>query len=148
MKLFIGSVVGRTEEVAHSQSMRELWVALQGTDFTDGTVVGDALVSRARSIVGSAFLRSDADVLLSIDSDIWFRPQDALRIAEMAQSMDIVAGLYMTRNMNTQPALMLPEGEEITFAADSKPVKVPFVSTGFVAVHRRVFEALESTLPL
>lgn len=150
MKLFIGSVVGRTEEVAHSQSMRELWVALtkQNIDFTDGTVVGDALVSRSRSIVASAFLRSDADVLLSIDSDIWFRPQDALRITEMAKSMDIVAGLYMTRNMNTQPALMLPEGEEITFAADSKPVKVPFVSTGFVAVHRRVFEALKPTVPL
>lgn len=150
MKLYIGSVVWRAEEEGHSQAMRQLWVALtkQGVDFTDGTVVGDALVSRARSIVASSFLRSDADVLLSIDSDIWFRPQDALRISEMAMSMDVVAALYMTRNMATQPALMLPEGEEVIFSADSKLTKVPFVSTGFVAVHRRVFETVRRDLPL
>lgn len=149
-KLYIGSVVWRTEEVGHSQSMRQLWMELnkQGWEFTDGTVVGDALISRARSIVASAFLRSDADVLLSVDSDIWFRPQDAIRICELAQGKDIAAGLYMTRNLQTQPALMLPEGEEIVFAGDSKPVRVPFVSTGFVAIHRRVFERLAEGLPL
>ena len=150
MKLYLGSTVWRTEETGFSQSMRQLWLELtkQGTEFTDGTVVGDALVSRARSIIASAFLRTDADVMLSIDSDIWFRPEDAIRIAELAMSKDIVAALYMTRNLSTQPALMLPEGEEIIFAADSQPTEVPFVSTGFVAVHRRVFERLSKDLPL
>ena len=150
MKLYLGSVVWRTEETGFSQSMRQLWMELtkQGTEFTDGTVVGDALISRARSIIASTFLRSDADVLLSIDSDIWFRPEDAIRISELAMSKDVVAALYMTRNLATQPALMLPEGEEIIFAADQKPTQVPYVSTGFVAVHRRVFEKLAKNLPL
>ncbi len=111
-------------------------------------VTGDALVSRSRSIVASAFLRSDADVLLTIDSDIWFRPQDAIKLCEEAMTHDLIAALYMTRNIATQPAVMLPEDTDVVFAADSQPVEAPFVSTGFMAAHRRVFEKLSDTLPL
>ena len=149
MKLYLGNAVWRTEEVGHSQSMRLLARELdkREIEFTDGTVVGDALISRARSIIGSAFMRSDADVLLSIDSDIWFRPEDAISLAEKALEYDMIAGMYMTRSLTTQPALMLPD-EEVIFAANSSPVEVPYISTGFVAVNRRVFEALSQELPL
>ena len=150
MKLYIGTIVGRTEETAFSQCMRQLWLMLRerGIEYTDGTVTGDALVSRSRSIVASAFLRSDADVLLTIDSDIWFRPQDAIKLCEEAMTHDLIAALYMTRNLATQPAVMLPEDTDVVFAADSTPVEAPFVSTGFMAAHRRVFEKLSKDLPL
>lgn len=149
MKLYLGNAVWRTEEVGHSQSMRLLVRELdkRGIVFDDGTVVGDALISRARSIIGSAFLRSEADVLLSIDSDIWFRPQDAISLAEKAMDHDIIAAMYMTRALETQPALMLPD-EPVIFAADQEPVETPFVSTGFVAVNRKVFRTLSEELPL
>ncbi len=150
MKIFLGNIVGRTEEVGFSQSMRELVLELtkRGIEFTDGTVVGDALVSRARSMVASQFLRSDADVMMSIDSDIWFRPQDAIKLCEEAMSHDLIAALYMTRNLATQPAVMLPEDTDVVFADNSTPVEAPFVSTGFMAAHRRVFEKLSKDLPL
>ena len=150
MKLFLGSIVGRVEEVGFSQSMRLLWRELDrtGIEFTDGTVAGDAAVDRARSIVGSTFLRSDADVMVSIDSDIWFRAVDAIALAEKAQEYDIIGALYMTRKLNTQPALMLPAGEGISFDPDAKPVQAPFIAGGFTAVNRRVFEALAAELPL
>lgn len=130
--------------------MRLLWRELdrRGIEFTDGTVVGDAAVDRARSIVGSTFLRSDADVMISIDSDIWFRPVDAISLAEKAMDYDIIGALYMTRKINTQPAIMLPAGEGVSFDPDAKPVETPFVSGGFTAVHRRVFERLSLELPL
>ncbi len=149
MKLFLGNAVWRTEEVGHAQSMRLLVRELdkRGIEFTDGTVVGDALISRARSIIGSAFLRSEADVLLSIDSDIWFRPQDAISLAEKAMEYDIVAAMYMTRSLQAQPALMLPD-EPVVFAADQEPLEAPFVSTGFAAVNKRVFQKLSEELPL
>ena len=149
MKVYLGGAVWRTEEAAHSQCMRQLWRELdrRGIEFVDGTVVGDALISRARSIIASAFLRSDADVLLSIDSDIWFRAQDAISLCEKAQERGIVAALYMTRGLNTQPALMLPN-ESVSFHADAGVVEAPFVSTGFIAVGRGVFQALSETLPL
>lgn len=149
MKLYLGSVVWREETVGHAQCMRQLWRELdrRGVKFQDGTVVGDALVSRARSIVASDFLRSGCDVLLTIDSDIWFRAQDAIAMAEKAMGYDIIGGLYMTRSLQTQPAMMLPEGPVI-MAANSEPVECKYLSTGFMAVHRSVFELLAEGLPL
>ena len=69
MKLFLGSVLYRNVEVAYAESMALLQRELdrRGIEFTYGAVSGDALVSRSRSIVASAFMRSDADVLLTID---------------------------------------------------------------------------------
>jgi len=150
MKLFLGSVTWRTEEVGYSQSMRQLvrYLDARKIEFTDATVVGDALVSRARSIAGSAFLRSDADVMVSIDSDIWFRPEDVVTLAEKAKRYGIIAALYMTRSLSTQPALMLPPGQEVIFGPGRQPIEVPYASTGFVAVARRVFERMSQTLPL
>ena len=143
MKLYLGNAVWRTEEEGHAQSMRLLVRELdkRGIEFSEGFAVGDALISRARSIAASTFLRSEADVFLSIDSDIWFRAEDAIALAEKAMEYDIVAALYMTRSLKTQPALMLPD-EPVIFAADSLMVEAPLVSTGFMAVHRRVFEKL------
>ena len=130
--------------------MRLLWRELDrtGIEFTDGTVVGDAAVDRARSIVASTFLRSDADVMISIDSDIWFRAVDAIALAEKAQEHDVIGALYMTRRLKTQPAIMLPPGEGISFDPSARPVETPFVAGGFTAVNRRVFEALSAELPL
>ena len=144
MRIFIGGTVWRTVEVAHMQSMLQLQRHLDARkiEFIDATVVGDALVSRSRSIVASAFLRSDADVLLMIDSDMYFQPEDAVRLCEQAGRYGIIGALYMTRNIQTQPALMLPPDQEVTFAGGTQPVEVPYASTGFLAVHRRVFESL------
>lgn len=150
MKLFLGSVLYHNVHVAYAESMALLQRELdkRGIAFTYGAVSGDALISRSRSIVGSAFLRSDCDVLLTIDSDIWFRPQDAIRLCEQAAEKHIIGALYMTRSLQTQPALMLPEGESVAFAAGVEAVSVPFLSTGFMAVHRDVFQSLSLSLPL
>jgi len=149
LKLYLGSAIWRTEEEGFAQSARLLVRELdrKGIEFTEGFVVGDAAVDRSRSIVASAFLRSDADVLLTIDSDIWFRAADAISLAEKAFDYDIIAGLYMTRSVNTQPAMMLP-GEPLSFEPNAEPIEVPFVPAGFTAIHRRVFEGLSETLPL
>ena len=149
MKLYIGCVAWRHEEEGFAQSMRLLVRELdrRGIEFTEGFSVGDALVSRSRSLVASAFLRSDCDVLLTIDTDIWFRAADAIKLAEKAVAYDIIAGLYMTRALNTQPAMMLPN-EPVVFADNSEPVEAQYVSTGFQAIHRSVFEKLSESLPL
>ena len=149
MRLYLGSVAWEHEKEGFAQSMRLLVRELdkRGIGFEEGFGVGDALVSRSRSMVASAFLRSDCDVLLTIDTDIWFRAEDAIALAEKAVAYDIIAGLYMTRNLRTQPALMLPN-KPVVMAPDSEPVEAQFVSTGFMAVHRSVFEKLSETLPL
>lgn len=150
MRIAVGSVVWREETVEYSQSMRAFLHLLDrqsDCSYVDFTVRGDALVSRARSIVASTFLRSQADVLLTVDSDIWFRAEDALALCRKTVQHDIIGALYMTRNVQTQPALMLPN-EPVTFSPDAKPVEVPYLSTGFMAVTRRVFNRLSESLPL
>ena len=118
-----------------------------GIELVEGIVRGDALVERSRSIAASAFLRSDADVMISIDSDIWFRPIDAVALCQKALEKQIIGALYMTRNIKTQPAMMLP-AETVVFAENAEPVQVPFISTGFMAMTKPPLEALKATLPL
>lgn len=148
-KLYIGRSVWRQEETQHVKCMIDLvrYLDANKIDFIDGTVPGDALISRSRSIVASCFLRSDADVLIQIDTDIVFKPEDVVRIAHEAERHGVACGLYMTRNIATQPAALLPDSE-ITFAPGRPPVEVPFGSTGFMAIHRRVFKRLAEDLPL
>lgn len=150
MKIYLGSVAWRQVEQGHHSSVVQLFLecARRGIEIREGSVVGDALVSRARSLAASAFLRSDCDILLSIDSDIWFRPEDAIELCEQALAgHDVIGALYMTRAIKTQPAMMLPD-EPIVFAAGQGPVGAQFISTGFTAVTRAPFEALAKTLPL
>ena len=114
-------------------------------------MTGDALVERARSISATYFLRkSDADVHLSIDSDITdFRVEDVLKICEQAASHDIVAAVYITRAAKrTFPATFFQDGLRVEMAFDPTPVPVQWAATGFLAVHRRVFERLTKDLPL
>ena len=150
MKLFLGRAVWREVTVEHSECWDDLLLLCRdkGIYTQRATVKGDALVSRARSILASAFLRSQCDVLLTLDADIWFRPQDALRLAEKCyRDKDIIGALYMTRNLATQPALLLPD-RPVRFDALAAPELVPFVSTGFMAVGRRVIQKLAGDLPL
>src|SRR3990167_2953050 len=149
MKIFLGSIVYRTVEVPHYDSVMALreFCWKNGIEIVEGIVRGDALVERARSIAASCFLRSDADVMISIDSDIWFRPVDVIALCQKALEKQIIGALYMTRNLNTQPAVVLPD-HSVEFSADAEPVETPFVSTGFMAVTKAPLEALAASLPL
>ena len=149
-RIFLGSVLYRSIHVGFAESMTKFQREMDrdGVAFMYGAASGDALVSRSRSIVASSFLRSDCDVLMTIDSDIWFRTEDALKLVkECREGRPLVGALYMTRNINTEPAMILPDGR-LLFHAGAKPVQVPFLSTGFMCVHRKVFEQVKNTLPL
>lgn len=149
MKIALGSSIGRTEDTSYSQCMRRLWVELykRGIEFSDFTCAGDALISRSRSIVASHFLLSDYDVLLIIDSDIYFRPEDAISLCEKAMEYDFIGAMYVTRGEKSQPALMLPPDTPIVFGPVEKPVEIPFISTGFMAITKKVFARLAEDLP-
>lgn len=150
MKIFIGNVIWRNEEVHHSRAMRELYYLLAKRDiqFQEGSIYNDALVSRTRSQVASMFLRSKADVLITLDSDVGFDPEDVISICEKAEDFDLIGGMYAKREEPSSPASLIPLDTPIIFDNDQPPVRVPFVTTGFMAVHRRVFELLSQSLPL
>ena len=147
MKVYIGSAIWRTVEVAH---MAALVPVLRQPGYTYHPQVGDALIDRARGISATWFLeRSDADVHLSIDSDIvGFSAEDTQKLCELAMEYDIVGGVYVRRSQNeTSPATWYMDGEPVIHAFDHTPVEVKWLATGFMAVHRRVFEKLAETTP-
>ena len=57
----------------------------------------ESLISRARNVCASAFIKSDMDFMLFVDSDIIFRPSDVLRM--MTHNKPVIAGVYPTKNL-------------------------------------------------
>lgn len=151
MKIFIASPVYRQVEFRHFMAMLRLFqtaAQIEGVELNYGFVPGDADVARARNVAASHFLRSDADVLLSIDADIWFNPLDAIKLCREAMERDVVGGLYMVRSIkDRQPAPLIEVGQEIDFVPDAEPVEVKYLATGFMAVRRDVFERISETIP-
>jgi hypothetical protein len=140
MKVCVGAIVWRQYEPEHFQCLMGL---LQKPDVIYVPVIGDALVERARSIVATYFLEStDADVLLTIDSDIWFRPDDALLVSQQAMTHDIVSAVYATRSASHSLPTTPIGAESVSFGIDPTPVPVRWAASGFMAIHRRVLEKL------
>lgn len=145
MKVFFGGVVGRYYEPDHVQARDGLVFKYPQivTKYRPG--FQDALLSRARSRNAQVFLESDCDVHLSVDSDIVFLPEDALRICDLSMTHDVVGGQYITRVKGGRycfPTSKIPDGARVLYAGEHVPVAAEYVSGGFVATHRRVFEKL------
>jgi hypothetical protein len=107
------------------------------------TTPGDSLVPRARNNLAWTFLtQTSHDYLFSIDSDLDFRADDVVRMADLAAggNLDMLAGLYAIKQddlrwcINSAPdAKADPETglQEITMAPG-----------GLNVTHRRVFERM------
>jgi hypothetical protein len=148
MKVYVGSAIWRSVEAEHHKALIPL---LRQPNVQYAPQVGDALMERTRSISATYFLRhTDADVHLSIDSDIvGFTVEDTLRMCELAEQYDVVGANYIGRSRDRpQPFVQQFIGEPIVYAFDHTPVPVKWLATGFLAIHRRVFEKLAEGLTL
>lgn len=150
MKVFIGGCVRREVDVAHMRSLMRL-MARPDAQWMYAPQIGDSLLERARSINATHFLlHTDADVYLSLDSDVAdFTPEDMLKMCELAETHDIVSGSYVGRGID-KPAIMsaYPVGVSVTHSLQHEPVEIVYAATGCLAVHRRVFEAMKEGLRL
>lgn len=122
-----------------------------------GPVVGDALVERSRGRAATGFLLyapPEADVLVSIDTDIEFNPDDVETIADQArETKGIVGGVYMTRGRagGIPTSTLLRDHRYLFDIGDPREAAlqpIRYVAGGFMAVHRSVFETLAADLPL
>lgn len=147
-RLYCATVAYRALEPEHVLSLIQL---LGYRPIVYQLKYGDALIERGRAIVATSFLLNypQCDVMVQIDSDIMFKPDDVHLIAEQArETRGVVCGLYITRS-RTQPfpAAFLEQDVSIdTTKKEVVPVRYP--ATGFMAVHRSVLEELAKGLPL
>lgn len=140
-KVYLGVSVGRFYEPDFVHCLLAL---LAHANVTFQPVVGDALIERSRARAATRFLeQSDADVFLTIDTDIVFRAEDALAICDQAMAYDMVAGAYWTRSRSQCiPSSHFRLNEPVEFGSDPAPVPIVWAATGFLATHRRVLERL------
>lgn len=145
---YVATVTWRAVEVEHFQSV----IAL----LARGQIVyqiksGDALIERGRAIVATSFLLNypQCDVMIQLDSDVMFKPEDVHLLAQQCrETKGVVCGLYTTRS-RTQPfpAAFLEQDIPVD-TSKPEPVPIRWPATGFMAVHRSVLEKLAADLPL
>lgn len=102
----------------------------------------DSALCRARNSLTADFLATECEKMLFLDSDIIFTPEDVARIA--SHDEDLVGGFYPCKDpapdvrwcINT-----LHEGRHWE-SDDRGLIEVKYVGTGFMCIHRRVFERM------
>lgn len=117
---------------------------------TFSRLAGDALIDRARSQEATYFYKNtDAEVLLFLDDDIQYEPEDAIKICKAANELrSIVVGAYVNKRENYTWITSKPlDGEPIFFQADAPLKEIRWGATGFMAIHRSVFTALLEESP-
>lgn len=144
--LFLGVPIWHSLDVKTSHCISSLIVGSRETIHCE-MQEGDGLISRSRSTLATKMLlgHPEADVLGMIDADIQFEPQDFLKIVGAArESGQIVAGVYVTRQRQPKPTSLAFPGQTFRFVTQDEPslAEVRYVSPGFMAVPRRILEAM------
>lgn len=157
MPITLGMCVWRAIEIPTMESIHRtmanrrprIHLSLQGND---------ALISRSRSELATRFLftppETAGNILLFVDSDIVFRPEDVVYLCEaINDGYPIVGGMYVTRNeVSPTPAVRLLPNTNLDIGKigeeDQDVIEIIYPSTGFVAIHRRVLQKMAETLPV
>lgn len=114
---------------------------------------GDALISRARSIVASQFLqdwKDETDPLVFIDTDIVFDLGTLEKVIDLAlEKQAVVVSPYSVRR-GKYPWLafrQLDNDEPVHVGPHAKPVPIKYGATGFMAIPRAILKKMAETLP-
>jgi len=137
-------------------------LAKRGIKVSFSHIYNESLITRARNNLVREFLQSGADVLLFIDADESFSPEDVVRMIE--SDLPVIGAVYPMKSINWEGvrraalagkanlsdfsgifAFNLLIGE--TTFNTSESVEVSEVATGLMAIKREVFELLEPHCP-
>lgn len=125
-------------------------------------IMNESLITRARNELVRQFMETDCDYLMFIDADIGFTGQDVAFL--MAADRDIACGLYPKKEVDWANVDKAAQDEKtglkdyagsfvFNMAGDSQEsdedgmIEVRHGGTGFMLIHRRVFEKLSAYVP-
>jgi len=171
-KVFISTPIHYHIEHATQECVNHLRATAHSAEIITWQLeMGDSLISRVRNRMASRFLDSTADYLLTIDSDVIFPcggympklpnlvpfnnevwKRNSLDVL-LAHQEGIVAAVYFKKMSPHSPSLRLLEDRHNISEADSQAwqynwlnmtglLEVRYASSGFMLIHRRVFEAV------
>lgn len=107
----------------------------------------DSLVDRGRDRAAATLLESDCTHLLFIDGDIQFTPDDVATM--LATGKELVAAAYRKKNEGNEFAIsfLADADRHLEQCPRSGAVKIARAGTGFMLIHREVFERLAAAMP-
>ena len=116
------------------------------------TQSGLALVTQARNNCVSEFMKSGADYLLFIDADIGFEPENIKKILRRCnETKGVVLAPYPVKNysgVNRSINFIIHFIDQNNIEVDKEGfIKCKAGPTGFMMIHRSVFEKLMKTFP-
>lgn len=117
----------------------------RGIQFRIKIVSGCSLVDRARTKIVHEFLKTDADRLFMLDSDMVWTPADALRLLALSTQMKMVGALYPMKS--DPPTFQFNWDEERLHPNEFGCLPILGMGLGFAIVQRSVIEALAKQAP-
>lgn len=125
-------------------------------------MMNESLITRARNELTRMFLATDYDYLMFIDADIHFTGQDVAML--MAADRDIACGIYPKKEIDwakVEEAAQNKKSELVNYSGafvfnmdgehqetdEDGMIEVRHGGTGFMLIHRRVFERLQGHVP-
>jgi hypothetical protein len=117
-------------------------VALQPLVAEMAFLENESHIDRARNKIANRFMSSRCDWLLFIDSDIVFRAEDVMRLwLHGMNGKRIVCGAYAMKGIVPQFAVAAVPGAKTD---EHGLIEVVHSGTGFMLIHREVFQKLEA----
>ena len=129
-------------------------------------LVNESLITRGRNSLANQFMKSDADYLFFIDSDIQFHAEQVPAMIEADK--DIICGIYPKKEINWQQVANGVKNEApvndlkyytgswvlnlVDYAASvtvpvGKPLEIWAGGTGFMLIKRKVMEEMQKVVP-
>lgn len=129
-------------------------------------LVNESLITRGRNALVNQFMKTDADYLFFIDSDIQFYGDQVLPMIDADK--DIICGIYPKKEINWQQVAKGVKNEEdpnnlkhytgswvlnlVDYAGSvtvpvGEPLEIWAGGTGFMLIKRKVFEELKDITP-
>jgi len=147
-KMWVGMCVHRGVKAKVFNMMRIL-EKCPDPHFEFKIIEGDALIDRSRSRMATDFMKSDAEAIIFLDDDILYDPLDIRKICKLVQlkDLDIVGGAYVTKEEEAPVFAVrsLHDREDFDFGKNGEVREFRYVSSGCMAIHRRVFSSLVAT---
>jgi len=106
-----------------------------------------SIITMARNSLVNEFLKTDAQDMLFIDSDVIVSPDDVLRLLAQHTGKDVTAGMYPRRAKDKRFFLDLHYDENGNFVFDGSLMRVKRVGTGFMMISRGIIEKMVAAHP-
>ena len=109
---------------------------------------GCSLITQARNSLVADFLKTDADAILFLDSDVIVSPEAVLRLFALSIGKDVTAGIYPRRGSDRKFFVDMPTDEHKRLMFDeSGLLQINRIGTGFMMIQRHVIEGMIAKHP-